>query len=469
MLSELLEGEGYTVVLAADGQRALHAGLSQSFDVLLLLDRELPAIEGLDILERLRDRGVAAPALILSGLSNPADRVEGLDRGAEDYMGKPLDVEELLARLRSLLRRHTTRAGSVRVPGGMLDVGGRTVTAGNGTVVVLSERGTVEVAGRSYAVLTAFHDGRVVQAAVDQRERQEEADRLMLALVVAGAAAAVLAAGASVWMARRAMRPLVESMALQRRFIADASHELRTPLTLLSTRAQLLRRRVTGPAAAPAPEEIAKGIEGIVEDSKRLTGILDDLLMAADPHGSADYTPVNLCAVGAGALAGGQAESQSLRLDTDFPAGPVTVRGSAVSLGRVFTALISSALDHANTAVRVTVSTRGRDAVIRVTDDGRGFAAGAEARAFERFASVRPEAPAAGRRGTTGSGSHSWPRSSHCTAEPCTWSRTRRRPGPRSWSPCRWPERSAACSAPAKTQSRGTALSKKTQRIREHY
>jgi two-component system OmpR family sensor kinase len=261
-----------------------------------------------------------------------------------------------------------------------------------------SERGKVQAAGRSYVVFTAFHDGRVVQAAVDQRERQEEADRLILALVIAGAAAAVLAAAASVWMARRAMRPLVESMALQRRFIADASHELRTPLTLLSTRAQLLRRRLTGSGAAPGPQEIAKGVEGIVDDSKLLTGILDDLLMAADPRRAADYTPVNLCAAGAGAaaLAGGQAESQALRLETDFPAGPVVVRGSEVSLGRVFTALISNALDHAGTAVHVKVSTRGRDAVIRVADDGAGFAAGAEARAFERFASVRPEAPAAG-------------------------------------------------------------------------
>jgi two-component system OmpR family sensor kinase len=259
-----------------------------------------------------------------------------------------------------------------------------------------SERGKVQVAGRSYVVFTAFHDGRVVQAAVDQRERQEEADRLILALVIAGAAAAVLASAASVWMARRAMRPLVESMALQRRFIADASHELRTPLTLLSTRAQLLRRRLLRPGAVPAPEETAKGVQGIVDDSKLLTGILDDLLMAADPRGAADYTPVNLCAVGAGAaaLAGGQAESQSLRLETDFPAGPVVVRGSAVSLGRVFTALISNALDHARTTVHVTVSTRGRDAVLRVADDGAGFAAGAEARAFERFASARPETPA---------------------------------------------------------------------------
>ncbi|MCB5282707.1 putative sensor histidine kinase TcrY [Arthrobacter sp. ES1] len=284
---------------------------------------------------------------------------------------------------------------SRNMPAGLPDVAAisRVSVAGG------SERGKVQVAGRTYAVLTAFHDGRVVQAAVDQRERQEESDRLILALVVAGAAAAVLAAAASVWMARRAMLPLVESVALQRRFIADASHELRTPLTLLSTRAQLLRRRLMGSGAAPAPQEIAKGVEGIVNDSKLLTGILDDLLMAADPRGAADFTPVNLCVVGGGAaaLAGGQAESQSLRLETEFPQEPVVVRGSAVSLGRVFTALISNALDHARTAVRISVSTRGRDAVLRVTDDGAGFAAGTEARAFERFASARPEAPATGK------------------------------------------------------------------------
>ncbi|QCB96342.1 response regulator transcription factor [Arthrobacter sp. PAMC25564] len=139
MLEELLRGEGYTVVMAHDGQRALHEGLSQPFDV-LLMDRGLPGMEGLDVLARLRSRGVATPALILSALSNPADRVEGLDRGAEDYLGKPFDVDELLARLRSLLRRHTASSDAVPVPGGMLDVSGRTVTLGSGAVIVLSER-----------------------------------------------------------------------------------------------------------------------------------------------------------------------------------------------------------------------------------------------------------------------------------------------------------------------------------------
>jgi two-component system response regulator QseB len=81
MLEGLLLCEQYEVVVARDGQRALHEGLTQPFDV-LLLDRGLPVIEGLDVLTRLRGRGVVTPALILSALGNPADRVEGLDRGA---------------------------------------------------------------------------------------------------------------------------------------------------------------------------------------------------------------------------------------------------------------------------------------------------------------------------------------------------------------------------------------------------
>jgi two-component system response regulator QseB len=139
MLAELLESEGYKVTVAYDGQRALHEGLTHPFDV-LLLDRGLPAIEGLDVLTRLRSRGIYVPALVLSALGNPADRVEGLDRGAEDYLAKPFDIDELLARLRVLRRRNLPRAPALPVPGGVLDITGRTVTTDAGEVVVLSER-----------------------------------------------------------------------------------------------------------------------------------------------------------------------------------------------------------------------------------------------------------------------------------------------------------------------------------------
>ncbi|WP_285102123.1 response regulator transcription factor [Promicromonospora sp. MEB111] len=142
MLAELLRTEGYSVDVAGDGQRGLHLGLTREYDV-LVLDRGLPAVEGLDLLARLRAKGVPTPALVLSALSNPADRVEGLDAGAEDYLGKPFDVDELLARLRALRRRAGATPASaleIRLPGGTFDVSARRVDLSDGRSADLSER-----------------------------------------------------------------------------------------------------------------------------------------------------------------------------------------------------------------------------------------------------------------------------------------------------------------------------------------
>lgn len=141
MLVELLGTEGYQVERAPDGQRGLHLGLTREFDV-MILDRGLPAIEGLDLLGRLRSSGVSAPALVLSALATPRAKVEGLDAGAEDYLGKPFDLDELLARLRALLRRHHAPSGHLVIPGGRLDVDQRTVEADGGRLIVLSGRET---------------------------------------------------------------------------------------------------------------------------------------------------------------------------------------------------------------------------------------------------------------------------------------------------------------------------------------
>jgi DNA-binding response OmpR family regulator len=139
MLADLLREEGYAVDVAADGQRGLHLGLTTAYDV-MVLDRGLPAIEGLDLLGRLRRSGITAPVLVLSALANPADRVEGLDAGAEDYLGKPFDIEELLARLRALLRRTGEWADVLAVPGGSFHRDTREVSFDDGRTVGLTDR-----------------------------------------------------------------------------------------------------------------------------------------------------------------------------------------------------------------------------------------------------------------------------------------------------------------------------------------
>jgi two-component system, OmpR family, response regulator len=139
MLDTLLIEEGYRVDTAADGQQGLHLGLTRSYDV-VVLDRGLPAIDGLDLLSRLRLRGVVTPTLVLSALANPADRVAGLDAGAEDYLGKPFDLDELLARLRALRRRHLDTARSLPLPGGRLELDTRSAVLGDRDPVRLSTR-----------------------------------------------------------------------------------------------------------------------------------------------------------------------------------------------------------------------------------------------------------------------------------------------------------------------------------------
>ncbi len=139
LLTRLLADEGYEVDTAPDGQRALHQGLTRSYDV-LILDRGLPGIEGLDVLGRLRRAGMTQPVLVLSARANPADRVAGLDAGAEDYLSKPFDVDELLARLRALRRRHLDAADTLPLGGGhWLELGTRQV--------VIPGRDTLALAG----------------------------------------------------------------------------------------------------------------------------------------------------------------------------------------------------------------------------------------------------------------------------------------------------------------------------------
>lgn len=137
MLTKLLAGEGYRVDPAPDGQRGLHLALTRTYEV-LIIDRMLPAIDGLDLLRRARGRGVATPTLVLTALGTVADRVTGLDSGAEDYLVKPFDVDELLARVRALHRRHRDGSRTLPLGRGELDLALRRARRPDGTEVELS-------------------------------------------------------------------------------------------------------------------------------------------------------------------------------------------------------------------------------------------------------------------------------------------------------------------------------------------
>jgi two-component system, OmpR family, alkaline phosphatase synthesis response regulator PhoP len=111
-LTDRLEAEGYRVTAVGDGEVALAEAASGTFD-LVVLDGMLPGRDGYDVCRTLRQRGIETPILMLSARGQVIDRVVGLQLGADDYLTKPFDVSELLARIDALLRR--TRPAGVNV------------------------------------------------------------------------------------------------------------------------------------------------------------------------------------------------------------------------------------------------------------------------------------------------------------------------------------------------------------------
>lgn len=102
-----LNGQGYTVDSCYDGEEALYYGEQNIYDV-ILLDRMLPHLEGTEVLSILRQQSVNVPIILITALGTVQDKIDGLDSGADDYLVKPFDFEELLARIRCVTRRSAT-------------------------------------------------------------------------------------------------------------------------------------------------------------------------------------------------------------------------------------------------------------------------------------------------------------------------------------------------------------------------
>ncbi len=107
-----LRQERFSVELAYDGDEGLSAALNSDYDV-IILDRMLPGVEGLEICRQIRAKGIQTPVLMLTAKGQVRDKVNGLNSGADDYLVKPFSFEELLARIRALLRRPQDNIGNV--------------------------------------------------------------------------------------------------------------------------------------------------------------------------------------------------------------------------------------------------------------------------------------------------------------------------------------------------------------------
>jgi two-component system OmpR family response regulator len=170
-LASALTDAGYAVDCAFDGERADFLGATEPYDA-VILDLGLPKIDGLTVLRRWREAGIATPVLVLTARDSWHEKVRGIDGGADDYVAKPFQMEEVLARLRALIRRASGHVSAeIRSGDVVLDPRNARVTAGGAPV---------KLTGHEFRVLSYLmhHRDRVVsQAELTEHIYAQDFDR----------------------------------------------------------------------------------------------------------------------------------------------------------------------------------------------------------------------------------------------------------------------------------------------------
>src|SRR5689334_5239305 len=171
-LTGALSDGGYAVDHAADGERADFLGQTERYDA-VVLDLGLPKVDGLTLLRRWRRSGLTLPVLVLTARGSWHEKVQGIDSGADDYVAKPFRMEEVLARLRALIRRSSGQVAAAELRCGPIAVDLRAAR-------VTVNGGPVRLTSHEFRVLSYLmhHRGRVVsQSELSEHIYAENADR----------------------------------------------------------------------------------------------------------------------------------------------------------------------------------------------------------------------------------------------------------------------------------------------------
>lgn len=144
ILTEILKKEKYIVDAVYDGQDGLDYAMTGSYDV-ILLDIMLPKMNGLEMLKKLRESGDSTPVLMLTAKAELEDKIKGLDCGADDYITKPFQTGELLARVRSILRRKDVFVGDVQTFEDLI--------LDKNTMSIATKAGSIKISSKEYKIL----------------------------------------------------------------------------------------------------------------------------------------------------------------------------------------------------------------------------------------------------------------------------------------------------------------------------
>jgi signal transduction histidine kinase len=317
--------------------------------------------------------GVMVGGLLLVDRHERAVRVEEATRGvwrtADDVNDPPSGT--WLVEVSASGERRSTRDG----PSWLADVDPAALPDGEARVHV-GEQELVAWTG-------VRPSGQRLAAVYDVRGMEEQTERVRAAMLAAAALGVLGAALVGGLMGRWAVRPLAEALALQRRFVADASHELRTPLTVLTTRAQVLRRRI-------AAGDLADEADQLVRDAQAMGEVVNDLLLSAElRHVPQRGDPVDLHALADEVVASLRplAEERGVTF-ARTGIGQARVRGARSALRRALSSLADNAIHHTPRGghVSIDVGSDRAEATVAVIDDGEGLDPVAARAMVRRFA-----------------------------------------------------------------------------------
>ena len=390
-----LVSDGYKVFKANNAQEGLEI-LDKEEIHLVLLDIMMPKMSGLEVLQKLRNRGDRTPVLLLTAKAEVEDRIAGLDMGADDYLPKPFAMGELLARIRAqnrLIRQQEETLGQTR-----RDFAAITENMGE-SFLLLDKR--LNVLSRNVSasyLLPAPPDGEAdnlnrggcPEEIVRAAERALAGRRTELTLEMHERYYYVIAT--PVFSENQITGSVVIALdttereqreALRREFSANVSHELKTPLTSISGFAELLANGMV------PPERVGEFAGDIYKESQRLMALVDDIIELSrleEETAAPETESVDLYALAEETLASLRPAAERRDVTLTLRGGEAVVQGVRTALQELVYNLCDNAVkyNHPGGSVTVTAEKRGGETVLSVADTGIGVPYEHQNRVFYR-------------------------------------------------------------------------------------